>query len=350
MISISSNDLSGNNIKNAFLSHVDTITEENKSTSSSSSSFIKRERKAIAYAVLSQVIWATGVVAIRYGTKCDKFSPNSFSFWRSIFMSVITYIAMRNKNARIINLNEVPSKKWFAIRTFGIYFSFLFLIFSLLYLRTSTTSCLSAAHPFVVMILSVVVLKEIFYMRYLIGLIVCFIGSAMLVLNEKNPSASTLSHDDSHSHSNLMVGMFFISCHILTCGFAVFAQKIMIIDNIDADNQVLYTGLSNCAVSFVVALFEGNFGLNCGVIFFAFLNSIVFYFGITTTNWAMEIMDASKFAPTAYIQTLFVFVFSLVLFGEIFYFSDIIGSFCIVAFHLYNAYNPIKSTGGAVQK
>lgn len=94
MISISSNDLSGNNIKNAFLSHVDTITEENKSTSSSSSSFIKRERKAIAYAVLSQVIWATGVVAIRYGTKCDKFSPNSFSFWRSIFMSVITYILL----------------------------------------------------------------------------------------------------------------------------------------------------------------------------------------------------------------------------------------------------------------
>ena len=346
MISISSNDFDANNIKNAFLNNVDTIVEENKSTSSSS--FIKRERKAIAYAVLSQVIWATGVVAIRFGTKCDKFSPNSFSFWRSIFMSIITYSAMKNKNARIINLNEVPSKKWFAIRTFGIYFSFLFLIFSLLYLRTSTTSCLSAAHPFVVMILSVVVLKEIFYMRYLIGLIVCFIGSAMLVLNEKTPSTSSSSHND--SHSNLIVGMFFISCHILTCGLAVFAQKIMIIDNIDADNQVLYTGLSNCVVSFVVAVFEGNFGLNCGVIFFAFLNSIVFYFGITTTNWAMEIMDASKFAPTAYIQTLFVFVFSLVLFGEKFYFSDIIGSFCIVAFHLYNAYNPIKSTGGSIRK
>ena len=328
------------NIKETFLSNEPAI--EVKSTTSSS--FIRRERVAIGWAFLSQTIWATGVILIRSATKCNKFSPNSYSLWRSIFMSMITYITMKRKQAHIISLHEVPNKTWFIIRTFGIYFSFLFYIISLLYLRTSTTSCLGAANPFVVMVLSVVVLKETFYMRYLIGMIVCFIGSAMLVLNEKTSSNGSNSATTDEG-KNIPVGLFFIICHILTCGFAVFAQKIMIIHKIDADNQVLFTGLSNCLVAFVVALFEGNFGLSFGVIFLAFLNAIIFYIGITTTDWAMVMIDASKFAPTAYIQTLFVFIFSLLFFGEKFYLSDIIGSFFIVAFHLYNAYNPIRSTG-----
>ena len=326
------------NIKETFLS----IEHDIEIKSTTSSSFIKRERIAIGWAFLSQTIWATGVILIRSATKCNKFSPNSYSLWRSVFMSIITYITMKLKQSHIISLHEVPNKTWFIIRTFGIYFSFLFYIISLLYLRTSTTSCLGAANPFVVMILSVVVLKETFYMRYLIGMIVCFIGSAMLVLNEKTSSSSNTT---TNNDKNIPVGLFFIICHILTCGFAVFSQKIMIIHKIDADNQVLFTGLSNCLVAFVVALVEGNFGLSFGVVFLAFLNAIIFYLGITTTDWAMAMMDASKFAPTAYIQTLFVFIFSLLVFGEKFYLSDIIGSFFIVAFHLHNAYNPIRSTG-----
>ena len=296
------------NIKETFLS----IEHDIEIKSTTSSSFIKRERIAIGWAFLSQTIWATGVILIRSATKCNKFSPNSYSLWRSVFMSIITYITMKRKQSHIISLHEVPNKTWFIIRTFGIYFSFLFYIISLLYLRTSTTSCLGAANPFVVMILSVVVLKETFYMRYLIGMIVCFIGSAMLVLNEKTSSSSNTT---TNNDKNIPVGLFFIICHILTCGFAVFSQKIMIIHKIDADNQVLFTGLSNCLVAFVVALVEGNFGLNFGVVFLAFLNAIIFYLGITTTDWAMAMMDASKFAPTAYIQTLFVFIL-------VYYFSE----------------------------
>ena len=296
------------NIKETFLS----IEHDIEIKSTTSSSFIKRERIAIGWAFLSQTIWASGVILIRSATRCNKFSPNSYSLWRSVFMSIITYITMKLKQSHIISLHEVPNKTWFIIRTFGIYFSFLFYIISLLYLRTSTTSCLGAANPFVVMILSVVVLKETFYMRYLIGMIVCFIGSAMLVLNEKTSSSSNTT---TNNDKNIPVGLFFIICHILTCGFAVFSQKIMIIHKIDADNQVLFTGLSNCLVAFVVALVEGNFGLNFGVVFLAFLNAIIFYLGITTTDWAMAMMDASKFAPTAYIQTLFVFIL-------VYYFSE----------------------------
>jgi hypothetical protein len=101
----------------------------------------------------------------------------------------------------------------------------------------------------------------------------------------------------------------------------------MIIHTINADNQVLFTGLSNC----LVELIECNFSLSFGVVLLVLLNSIICYLGITTTDWAMAMMDTSKFAHT-------------VFFGEKLYLSDIIGSFFIVAFHLYNAYNPVRST------
>ena len=130
-----------------------------------------------------------------------------------------------------------------------------------------------------------------------------------------------------HKQYKHQVGLFFIICHILTCSLAVFAQKIMIIHTINADNQVLFTGLSNC----LVELIECNFSLSFGVALLALLNSIICYLGITTTDWAMAMMNTSKFAHT-------------VFFREKLYLSDIIGSFFIVAFHLYNAYNPVRST------
>ena len=137
---------------------------------------------------------------------------------------------MKLIQSHIISLHEVPNKTWFIIHTFGIYFNFLFYIISLLYLHISTTSCLGAANPFVVMVLSVVVLKKIFYMRYLIGLVVCFIGSVMLMLNKKISSSSNSNNTITDNDKIIPLRLFFIFCHILTCGFVVFALKCCLLD------------------------------------------------------------------------------------------------------------------------
>lgn len=316
------------------------IKEAASAKSSSTRSFLRRERLAIGYAVLSQFIWACGVVVIKYGTKCNHFSSNSYSMWRSVFLSIVTYFSLRKKGQELPQLSQIKNKLWFAIRTFGTYFSFLFYILALLYLRTSTTSCLSSCYPFVVIVLSLVILRETFYIRYIIGIIVCFIGTAMLVLNEKSGNKGPTKPED---NGKIVIGLFYIILHIISCGTVVVSQKIMIIDGISTEIQVFYTGVSNLILGIIFCLIEGNFGLNLLMIFLTFLNSLVFYYGQMFTDLALKTMDASKFSPISYTQTLFVFIFSLIIFGEKFYFTDIIGSLLIASFHLYNAYNPIRS-------
>ena len=316
--------------------------EEDK-RSHTSSFYVKKERKAIGFAILAQFIWAVGVVLIRTGTKCNHFSPNSYSMWRSLFMSIVTYLSVKQKGLYLTPFSEVKRKAWFIVRTAGTYFCFLFYIIALLYLRTSTTSCLAAATPFVIIILSVWLLREAFYMRYFIGIIVCFLGSAMIVLNEKH--GSSVSTEEKTEVSNIIIGLLFVSCHVVLCGLITFAQKLMVIDGLATEIQVFYTGFTNWILGIIFCFIEGNFGMNLWMIIVTFGNALVFYFGQMFTDLALRNMDVSKFSPTSYFQTLFVFLFSLMIFGEKFYFTDIVGSFLIVSFHLYNAYNPIRSSG-----
>ncbi len=68
----------------------------------------------------------------------DKFSPNNFSMWRSVFMSIVTYISVKYYTKS--EMNEINVKMWFLIRVLGIYISFLLFLSSLLYLPAVTTS------------------------------------------------------------------------------------------------------------------------------------------------------------------------------------------------------------------
>ncbi len=109
--------------------------------------------------------------------------------------------------------------------------------------------------------------------------------------------------------------------------------------------MVFWTGTSNLIVAFLVACIMNDFGLDFIVISMAFLNAVIFYLAQKVNDMAFALMDASKFAPTFYIQTLFVFILCAIFFKEKFFFSDLIGSLLIMAFHFYNAYSPIKSEG-----
>ena len=326
-------------LKNNFLPEEDKVKEEKSAKAASVTSSIQRERRGIAYAVLAQFIWALGTIVTRFGTECDKFSPNSYSTWRSFFMTLVTCYSIKKKNITLQNPMTIKSKGWFATRTLGTYLSFLCYISSLLYLRISTAACLGAAHPFVVIILSILVLHEAFYIRYLIGIIVCFIGSAMIILNEKHGNPNTASQEE--KRGNIVLGLIYVSLDILFWGGVVFSQKLMMVEKVSTDTQIFYTGFSNTIMGILICIYEGNFGLNLWLIFFTFLNAVIFYYGQAITDWSLQYMDVSKFAPITYIQTLFVFVLSLIIFGEKFYFTDIIGNFLIVSFQLYNAYNPI---------
>lgn len=267
----------------------------------------------------------------------DKFSPNNFSMWRSVFMSIVTYISVKYyTKSEMNNFFEMNVKMWFLIRVLGIYISFLLFLSSLLYLRAATTSCISSANPLIVIFLSIFILKEKFYWRYLIGVIVCFIGSAMILLNDRTENKSSVKQD-------FKKGAIYITMHVFCLSFSIFGQKVCVNNGITSETMVFWTGTSNLIVAFLVACIMNDFGLDFIVISMAFLNAVIFYLAQKVNDMAFALMDASKFPPTFYIQTLFVFILCAIFFKEKFVFSDIVGSLLIVAFHFYNAYSPIKS-------
>ena len=328
------NDERNKSDKEKFISNI----EENKSSASSTSSkALRREHWAIFLAVVCHFIWALGVIVMKIASYREKFTPNNFSMWRSLFMSIVTYISVKYYTKTEMNsFMEMKVKMWFLIRVVGIYFSFLFFLSSLLYLRAATTSCISSSNPLIVIFLSIFILKEKFYWRYLFGVIICFIGSAMILLNDRTENTSSMKQD-------FKKGTIYITLHVFTLSFVVFAQKICVNNNISSETMVFWTGATNFILAFLVGLLTNDFGLDFIVIFMTFLNAIIFYFAQKVNDMALVIMDASKFAPTFYIQTLFVFILCAIFFKEKFVFSDLIGSLFIVSFHFYNAYSPIKS-------
>ena len=322
-------------IKEALID--DKIETDKKSSSwKSFTSFTRRERIAILLAIAAQLLWAFNVIAVKFGSKCDKFNANNYSMWRSVFLIVLVYAQLKRKNTPIPRYSEVQHKFWFLMRTFGNYFCYTSLILAIVYLRAATASCLAAANPFVIIFLSVWVLHEQFYIRYLIGIIVCFVGSAMIMLNEKHGGAQSVPN------ANIPLGLLFAVIHIFLVAGCIFGQKVVVNDGMVTDVWVFYLAVYNGLTGFVICFFDGNFGLNFGLIIIAGINAVIFYYGQVLTDMALERMDVSKYAPSGYIQTLFVFILSMILFGESFYFTDVIGSFLIISFHFYNAYDPIK--------
>lgn len=301
------------------------------------STLLKNERIGILIAITAQFFWALSVISIKLGSKCGQFNANTFSLWKSLAQMLIAYYLLKQKQIPILKFSDVKSKGWFLLRTFGNYFGYNCLILAIVYLRAATASCLAGANPFVIIILSVWLTNEKFYIRYLLGIIVCFIGSSMIVLNEKHGGSSTVGEN-----ANIPLGVFFGLCHVVLVGSSIFGQKIIVSEGVKTEVQVFYTGLYNFLTAVVVSVFEWNFGLNFWLIVISSINAFAFYGAIAFTDIALKRMDVVKFAPSSYVQSLFVFVFGLILFGESVYISDLIGSFFIVAFHVYNAYDPIK--------
>ena len=73
----------------------------------------------------------------------------------------------------------------FLIRTNFNFFAVSLFTISIWYLRVSTVQIISSLNPIIVTYLSVIILKEKFYKRYIIGIIVCLLGSLIIINNEK---------------------------------------------------------------------------------------------------------------------------------------------------------------------
>ena len=98
----------------------------------------------------------------------------------------------KQKNIRIKPLSAIKYKFWFIMRSFGNYLCIFLWIKILSYFRVSTSQVILGCYPVLVIFLSIFILHEKFYYRYILGIFVCIVGSVIIVLNERKPQASQI--------------------------------------------------------------------------------------------------------------------------------------------------------------
>ena len=297
------------------------------------------ERIGAFFAVLSQFIWAINSIQLKTYKSFfpNDFSNNSLVFWRSLPIWLLGYFFCWKKGIRIKPFRSIKHKFWFLVRSLGNYVTVFLWIKILSYFRVSTSQVIIGCHPVLVIFLSILILKEKFYFRYVISVLVCIIGSSMIVLNEKNPNATKIKLND-----NKLAGLFFASCHLLLYSLSNLGQKIQCKDNMSPDEQNYYLGMYNTLPALFFCVIEAHFGFGSILyILYAISNGLfVFYSGNYLQTVALEYMAIAKFMPITYMCTVFVFILGFILLGENIFLTDLLGAGLIIFFQLYNIYYP----------
>jgi len=301
----------------------------------------KRRNESYAYliGILSQLIWALNSIQIKTFEPWfpEIFSNNSLLLWRSLPIWILGYYFCKSKNIRIIPVNEIKYKFWFFLRSFGNYIGVYLWVRMFSYLRVSTGQVITNCFPVLVIFLSIIILHETFYWRYLIGVIICLIGSGMIVLNEKKSGTKKLVVND-----NIFAGVMFSLAHLLFEGLSCLGQKIMCKEKLSADLQNYYLGMYNTLPALFVCIIEMHFGFgNFYYIIYAISNGVfLFYLANYLQTKSLEFLSASKFMPVTYMCIVFIFILSALLLHETVYFTDVLGATLIIAFQTYNYYFP----------
>ena len=296
------------------------------------------EKFAVIVGVIAQVIWGINGIQVKSFTKLFPkiYTTNSCIFWRILPVTIAGYCICQYKGHRITPHREIKHLKWFIIRNAGAAIAIYCWIKAMEFFRASTLQVMFGTCPLFILFLSIFILDESFYIRYLIGIILCFIGSAIIVLNDRKPQSKKDILND-----NIFLGLFYEMVNILMNAFCAIGQKIITKDKMDLDEQLYYLGLYNVVLAGVMSLIDLHFGFNLVYILYIGSNGVFFYLGNYLTSLALKYIAVMKFQPITYLAIVFTYIFSFLLLGEPIFFTDIIGTILIVGFQAYNMYYPV---------
>ena len=301
----------------------------------------KRKNESIGYilGILSQLVWALNSIQIKtYEPWFPKsFSNNSLLLWRSIPIWFMGYYFCKQKHIYIKPISKIHHKFWFFFRSFGNYIGVLLWVRMFSYLRVSTGQVITNCFPVLVIFLSIIYLHEKFYWRYVFGVIICLLGSTLIVLNENKEGTKKLVVND-----NLFAGIMFSLAHLLFEGLSCLGQKIMCKEKLEADLQNYYLGMYNTLPALFFCIIERHFGFSDIIyILYAMSNGLcLFYLANYLQTISMEKLSAAKFMPVTYMCIVWIFILGFVLLHETVYFTDALGAGMIIAFQIYNYYYP----------
>jgi drug/metabolite transporter (DMT)-like permease len=169
-----------------------------------------KETRAYILFVFTQIIWTIQGLQLKsfFSLYSSIYDLNSLVFWRHLAVSITGYLSIRYKNINFKYPSQIQNKKWFYIRNVGIYVCIYTWMKALSIFRLSTCQILGGVTPLMTIIYSIIFLKEKFYTIYLIGIIICFTGSLIIILNERKLEISSVDKNNkNNSYDNYFIGI-----------------------------------------------------------------------------------------------------------------------------------------------
>ena len=335
------------NDKEKFLSSIENEENKNsyirKSSISSLMSIGTLKKNEIHGIILSCLAYFCVAFGVFYTKLVQKTYPNDFHsiqflFLRSFCILLLSIITSYITKRQILKLSEIKIKFWFFIRTNFNFLGVASMTICLWYLRASTAQIITTLSPIIIFILSYFFLNEKFYMRYFYGCIICLIGSFIIILNEKN---SKNIKNEKSNFNDILIGVFFCFLNVIATSLISVANKKLADNKVPISTQGFYVGLTTCFYSSIFSFFYGNICLKIGYLIMCMIHGLFFYGFLVLFNSACKLCQLSKLALTSYLQIVYIFILGSFFLKEEIFFTDIIGSFFIVGFMIYNTMNPL---------
>ena len=308
-------------------------------------SFIKKERLGLIYCIFAQFLWTLNNVILKFITKHynTKFTNKSYLLSRGIAIIAICFVLGEKYDGKIYKLSEFEPqiRKCLLIRANMSFFNMCFWLLAVYYLRISTCQIISTLNPVLTIILGVFFLKEHYYHRYAVGVVLGIVGSCIIILNE-NKLAKNKKKDKDSNLSDVAIGLVSIVCNITMTGIIFVVNKIMAAKRISLYVQLFYFGIFHFAYGFLWMLFTMDFDYSFGYLLLCSSQAILFFLGNYYNYLGLKLIDLNKVSIVQYTSIVFVLILSVLLLNEKIFFSDIIGSAIIVSFMVYHAMNPIR--------
>jgi len=264
-----------------------------------------------------------------------------FFIWRSIFIIVLNYFRMIYENETINPFKELYHNSWFWIRNFSQFISTLGMLTIIIYFRVATATCFVSMAPIIIVIMSSILLKEKFYMRYIYGTLICFIGVLFILYKEYTKAEDT---NLSSGIKNFCLGFMWGIIELLSVAFHKVSSKVLVKQKISMNVQYMYPSLT-CIICSIICLLLGNleFKINIVLIFHSFINSIIWLVSTITMLMSYKGVDLIKTTALGYLGPVTVFILGALFLHQTVYPTDIIGSLIILGYNVYStAYPPDK--------
>ena len=302
-----------------------------------------REKKAYFLFVFTQLIWTIQGLQLKsfFSLYSSIYDLNSLVFWRHFGVSLTAYLSIRYKKINFKYPSQIHYKIWFYIRNVGIYICIYTWMKSLSIFRLSTCQILSGVNPLMTIIFSIIFLKERFYTIYAIGIIICFTGSVMIILNERKLEKNI---DKNNSKENYFIGILSLIINVNLFALGNVGQKFLCNEHLSPEEQTFYFGFYSIFISCFFCLINLKFGLsNISYCLYAFLNGIIFYLCNYLTSVSFQNIEISKLQPVTFLSSILIVLSGTIIFSEKLFFTDILGATMIIGFIIYNGMNSHKS-------